>query len=140
VHQSLIEKLRRMPGIVVEETTSSWLVHIPERGGCRFEIVVPMDVLEWFADAYDAATGNKLWSDWSAWYSLKGGPSEAELPSLFAQDVEFFISRLMSSEAYRVSRVPVIRLFGRTLASASRLEARVDGAWKEISVGVLPLA
>jgi hypothetical protein len=71
-----------------------------------------MRVLEWFATAYDPATGEELWSDWAASYSFKGGPSKADLPGLFAKEIEYFIFRLISADAYRISQVPGPRIFG----------------------------
>jgi hypothetical protein len=138
MHESLVDNLKQNSDLSLEERESSWFVCIRGRAGYRFEIVIPKNVPEWRVDAYDDATGEKVWSNWSDWYSIKGDPPEQELPLLCAEDVKYFISRLLSADAFRFSQSPGIKVLWWTIFSTTRLEGKIGGVWCELEPGTLP--
>lgn len=89
------------------------------RAALQVTVTVPVSVLEWSVEASDRTSGARVedWCDYEGYDST----SVDQLDRDMADDVEKFVSRLLSSE---------LRL-GNLGRSGVSLEWRVDEAWQQ---------
>lgn len=64
----LIQKLKSISDLNLEEADSSWIAQFPKFDRYYFEIQIPKDVNEWFVSLFSLETNEATWSDWVDWY------------------------------------------------------------------------
>ena len=86
----LMDKIRPLPGVLVDEGGSAWTLRCSKAGGVQFEVVVPKDVLEWFVTARNPQ-GAKIWSDWMDYAGYERSENLEALAGELRKDVEWFV-------------------------------------------------
>jgi hypothetical protein len=127
----VIKRLRNVPGLRIEDGTSSWTARLPKPPAYDFELVVPHDQLEWFVTARDHTTGAKVWSDWKDY--PRAWENRDQRRTDMSNDIEWFVATLTRATALRFSTERMVLVLRRRVA-----EWQVDGQWRLVSL--TPLA
>ena len=108
-----------------------------ERCGVRVHVTVPLDVLEWFANAFEDDA--RVVHDWWDYEGYDKTPSE-ELALDMSSDIENFVSGLLTSNI-RLATRPKKRmnkfasklkwLLGKQSAGRVVLEWEINGVWQQ---------
>ena len=107
------------------------------RCGLEIQVTVPVDVLEWFADAFEGDAPEV--KDWWEYEGYDKTPRE-ELARLMSSDIEDFITGLLTRNI-RLAISPETRmdefvsklklLLGKQSTGRVILEWEVDGVWQQ---------
>ena len=95
----LIESLRERSDSVVDNCVHSWRIGIKLREDQICEVIVPHNVLEWYASVRILTEKKEIWSDWMDYEGYDDRPKEA-LAEDMARDINNFMDRV-KSENYR---------------------------------------
>ena len=93
----LIEKLRTRSDVGVADDAQSWRIYISKGRDLVCEVMVPHDVLEWYASVTHRRDKKVLWSDWMDYSGYDDRPRE-QLEVEMARDLWAFIDRASIKE------------------------------------------
>jgi len=123
----LIDRLRSTPNLSVIEMANTWELHISKTEGLTFVIVIPHNVLEWFATARNSR--GKVWSDWADYYPINNETTET-LRADMASDIESFVIAL-STSSIRVTEKKAL------FKTKHCVDWKLNGNWQKISLSVV---
>ena len=92
--QTLVEELRGVTGLSVEDGETAWLIRIPKGENLMCEVTVPRERFEWFAAVKRRGEKKDEWSDWMDHY----GSADVQLDSEMAESIRAFVERVLRSE------------------------------------------
>lgn len=124
--RTLLTALAYSINAVLTESEGCFVLLLERGDGIEFEITVPKDVLEWFADA--KINNEPVWSDWADYY-----PMDGETPEALAADMRDDIEGFVRAIAVAPMRVSQHKKLWRT---RNRLEWLIDGNWAKLSLGL----
>ena len=133
----LIQNLKSISDLNLEEGDSSWEIKIPFARESYFELTIPKDVNEWFVSFFSSETNDKIWSDWVDWYIL-GEINKENVRICFQRDIEYFIERVLAATDYRIVNNPGFKFFGKEFFKTSDLELFINKEWILVEPGELP--
>jgi hypothetical protein len=93
----LIESLRTRSDVGIVDQKNSWLITINKGRDFVCEIIVPHDVLEWYATVKHRSEKKEMWSDWMDYSGYDDSPRE-KLEGDMAEDITAFVDRVSRSE------------------------------------------
>ena len=96
IHQ-LIDELRTRAEMDVVDEEQSWLIQIAKGRDLICEVIVPHDVLEWFASVKHKQKKKELWSDWMDYSGYDNRP-RVELEAEMAHHILAFLDRVSTKE------------------------------------------
>jgi|TARA_R100000664_G_C2722469_1_gene115512 hypothetical protein len=133
----LIQNLKSISDLNLEEGDSSWEIKIPFARESYFELTIPKDVNEWFVSFFSSETNDKIWSDWVDWY-ISGEINKENVRICFQRDIEYFIERVLAATDYRIVNNPGFKFFGKEFFKTSDLELFINKEWILVEPGELP--
>lgn len=93
----LVLKLRGRPDVGVVDNEGSWLISIPKGADHVCEILVPREVLEWYACVKHRGEKKEVWADWMDYEGYDDSPRE-KLESEMAADILAFVDRTSAKD------------------------------------------
>ena len=133
----LIQKLKSISDLNLEEADSSWIAQIPKFDRYYFEILIPKDVNEWFVKLISSENNEEVWSDWADWY-LSGDINKSNVRVCFQKDIEYFIERVLAATDYRIVNNPGFKFLGKEFFKTKDLELFINNEWVLVEPGELP--
>lgn len=95
--RQLIEELRARSDVGVAEEAQGWRICISKGRAFSCEVIIPHDVLEWFASVKDRIEHKDVWSDWMDYSGYDSRPRE-ELEAEMARDILAFVDRVSKNK------------------------------------------
>lgn len=123
--QDLLHRLAAEHNITLDSQPSSWILVIEKTSEVSFEITVPHDVLEWYANARTPT--RVIWTDWIDYYRVNHETTR-ELEDEMKNDLAVFVNRLSKSEI----RISIVKT--RLSKAKEIVEWNYGQSWKKISL------
>ncbi len=133
----LIQKLKSISDLNLEEADSSWIAQIPKFYRYYFEIQIPKDVNEWFVTLISSETNEEIWSDWVDWY-MSGDINKSNVRVCYQKDIEYFIERVLAATDYRIVNNPGFKFLGKEFFKTKNLKLFINKEWVLVEPGELP--
>jgi hypothetical protein len=107
------------PRTIRQKLGSEWTV----------EVLVPVNLMEWFVTIFAVSTGEEVWHDWMDYTGYSDGPEDpVALSGVMAADIQWFLTQMDAAKAIRIT--PKKGWFGLRIAGPA--EWRQAETWSPI--------